>query len=321
MDPRPKPRSPATLASWLNKVLSAALPHLPPLTELAAALRTEVLWDHSALEAALGDLHDRLTGLPLEGVLDAPPTPRGAETLLAQLPLLRVAGARVQSEALAFLHGTSIPAATARPVLASYEIDFRALEKLVERSIRWLDEMDIAIRRRRVSADADVSREALEAFAGRAIELRERHRLLLDACNSARNVHALADQLLGTRASLVEAVRTKVLRALEAFDHRIAAACIGDPDGPVPSWKSVVAARSDVQMWVAQAVALVIRLQTAQERFERESAALRRRSVLVAQARRDLERGHATLALDARQDGLMPKVVWGDADTQSPALA
>jgi hypothetical protein len=254
-----------------------------------------------------------LATLSLEAVLGPGAGPRAAEALLDQLPLLRVAAARVQREAESFLHGTSFAAATARPLLAAFELDFRVLEKLVERSAGWTEAMDKGLA-------AGPTVQSHDPITARAAALRERQRLLLQASNSARNVHALADHLVGTRASLVEAVQTKVVRAIDALDQRLQAAC-RDGGSAAPSWKSVAAARSDTQLWAAQAAALVLRLQTAGERFEREAQALRGRCALVAQAGRERPRHEATLVLDASRGGLVPKMVWGEADTQSAALA
>ncbi|MCG2591669.1 hypothetical protein LZ009_02635 [Ramlibacter sp. XY19] len=281
-------RSPAILASWLQRVMARATRHLPALSALGAQLHQHAAWHAGGLQSSLHALHDSVTAVewtPMTSPADA----QAARAKLAiDASIVKDCADRALQDGETFLQRSSTGATRLAPLLADFLQEFRALEKVVDRCGDWLEQMEEGIAQRREDADGE-DLETLDALAERAGQLRSRLALLQAVDRSARNVHALADNLANTRPKLAEALEGKIKPSCVLLgaraDHILNA---GAPSSRAAT--TLAGARSDAQIWATQAMSLALRVQTAQERLVREAAALRHRCGLMPQAGHDLDR-------------------------------
>ena len=281
-------RSPATLASWLQRVMARATRHLPELSTLGTQVHQHASWHPGGLQATLHTLHESVTAV------EWTPNPDMAEGQVARA-LLAEQAARMREcadQALAsgdaFLQRSANGAERLGPSLAEFLLLFRALEKVVDRCSDWLLQLEEGLARQQ-KASPDVRVDELAGLAERAIDLRSRLALLQAVDRSARNVHALADNLATTRPKLAETVEVKLKPSCvllgARMDHIVQAA---SPSARAAT--TLASARTDTQLWVTQAMSLALRVQTAQERLVREAAALRHRCGLMPLAGHDIDR-------------------------------
>jgi hypothetical protein len=270
-------RSPATLASWLQRVMARATRHLPGLSELGTQLHQHASWHASGMQASLHALHESVTAVEW-APFPAPEDSQAARAILANhAAKVRDCTERALDDGEAFLQRSSNGAARLGPVLADFLLEFRALEKMVDRCGDWLQQLEEDLARQHKESP-DVRVEALAALQEQAVD------------RSARNVHALADNLATTRPKLAEAVQGKIRPSCvllgARLDHILQAA---SPSARAAG--TLHSARTDAQIWVTQAMSLGLRVQTAQERLVREAAALRHRcGLMLPQAGQDIDR-------------------------------
>ncbi|MDB5861334.1 MAG: hypothetical protein JWQ76_5023 [Ramlibacter sp.] len=281
-------RSPATLASWLQRAMARATLHLPALSTLGTQLHQHASWHASGMQASLNALHENVTAVEWTPLSDMAAAQASRARLAIQAVKVRDCAEQALAAGDAFLQRSSNGAERLGPALADFLLEFRSLEKVVDRCGDWLQQMEEGLARQQEESP-DVRVDELAALAERAIDLRSRLALLLAVDRSARNVHALADNLAATRPKLADAVEARIKPSCvllgARLDHILQAAS--------PSTRAattLASARSDAQIWVTQSMSLALRVQTAQERLVREAAALRHRCGLLPQAGQDIDR-------------------------------
>jgi hypothetical protein len=269
--------------------MARATRHLPALSALGAQLHQHAAWHAGGLQASLHALHDSVTAVewtPLTSPADAQAARAKLETDAA---IVKDCASRALQDGETFLQRSSMGATRLGPLLAEFLLEFRALEKVVDRCGDWLQQLDEGLTRQRAAAGDEATREALGNLAERAADLRSRLALLQAVDRSARNVHALADNLANTRPKLSDALEGKIKPSCVLLgaraDHILQA---GAPSARAAT--TLAGARSDAQIWATQAMSLALRVQTAQERLVREAAALRHRCGLMPQVGQDLDR-------------------------------
>ena len=288
MSPPQRQRSPATLASWLQRVMARATRHLPALSTLGTQVHQHASWHVGNLQASLHALHESVTAVEWAPLPPEAEAQAARDALAAQTAHLRECADRAMLDGEVFLQRSANGAQRLGPALADFLLEFRALEKVVDRCGDWLQQLDEGIARLRKEAGAEHEPQAVAALAQRAADLRSRLALLQAVDRSARNVHALADSLAITRPRLADAVEVKLRPSCVLLgarsDHILQA--------PAPSARAastLASARSDAQIWVTQAMSLALRVHTAQERLVRETSALRHRCGLMPQLGQDLD--------------------------------
>ncbi len=253
MTPQPH-RSPATLAARLSKVLALAVDHLPPLAALGARLQQQTEWDLKDLEQALTRLHDSVTALEPEEALHSIDD-EGAE-------VVRACTERSFSETGSFMQRSVSGAAALRPLLVEFLLEFRHVQRVVDRADEWLQEVEL-------SQPAPALRSRLE--------------LLHAVARSARNTHALAEHLMRTRPKLSETVEGHMRRSCGVLQKRLQVVPAPGQSPTPGAIRALHIARSDAQIWTTQATSLLLRLRASQDRLALESAALRHRCSLIPQ--------------------------------------
>ena len=271
-------RTLSDLAGWLQKVLLAGAGHLPVLSALGARVYAQTSWRVDKLEKALIDLHDSVTVVA--------PTPAEVAQQYGELQdHARQIGRgmdQLVDDAHSFAARCKAADAELRPALSEFLLETRALQEVVERCGPWLEEL-------RAGLDAGaVQGAALADLLEQADNFGRRLAVLQAAQRSAHNFHVLAGKVAATRPELAAAARGEVQRALSVLQGRLEQAALSGR-GMAATLLAVVHARSDAQIWVAQSLALVLRLQAAQHKLAREAAALRHRCGLLLPQTGELE--------------------------------
>jgi hypothetical protein len=282
-------RSPATLASWLNRVMNRATRHLPTLSTLGAQLHQHAAWHAGGMQASLHALHESITAVEWAPAIAHVDGQAARAKLAIDAAMVRDYATRALEDSDIFLQRSANGAVRLAPVLADFLLEFRSLEKVVDRCGDWLQQLDEGLARHRKETSDETALATLAALSERAADLRSRLALLQAVDRSARNVHALADNLACTRPKLADAVGGKIKTSCVLLgaraDHILQA---GAPSARASM--TLAGARTDAQLWVTQAMSLALRVHTAQERLVREAAALRHRCGLMPQAGHDLDR-------------------------------
>ena len=263
-----RPRTSTTVASWLGKVLDGATEQLPQLSRLAARIYEQGSPRAGRLERGLNALHDCMAAV------EAAPHARQ----------MRVCTDLLADDADTFRRSSEAAEAQLRPLLLEFLQESLSLENAVERCAGWLAEIDTAPD----EAEADAGAEALPPLAERLKECRARLALLQAINRSAHQFHAAALQVANTRPALGACVRDQVQRACTALETHLEQSRQAPP-APRAAAAALASARGDAQIWVAQALSLVLRLHGAQHSLAREAAALRHRCGLAVPGAQELE--------------------------------
>lgn len=273
-------RTPATLASWLHKVLDSAVAQVPQLCLLGARIYEHASWQATQLEQGLSTLHDGLAAI--EGRLD---TASARQLMASSEQQVRVRAALLIDDAEAFRHRSTAADAQLRPLLMDFLQELRSLENAVHRSIPWLAEMDGCLG---AAALDETGGDGAAPQGVRVAQFRSRLALLQGVIRNARHFHASATRVLQTRPALCVAVQREVQRACGVLEIQLKQACA--LAGPTRAGVAALfAARSDAQIWVAQALSQLLRLEQAQHSVAREVAALRHRCGLLVPGAQELE--------------------------------
>jgi hypothetical protein len=268
-------RSPATLASWLNKVLDAGDTHLPLVTELARTLERHTTWKSSRLEASLHDLHESVTALDV----NLAGTTAGADTLRrradAHVDVIERCTAQALAEAQMFVERTAQRATAARPVLLEFMLEVRALEKLAERAAAWQAELEKGLAARQQATVAEVSLLALENLAGRSKDIGLRLLRLQSLVAKARRALVVAEGMTQARLALDQSLQGNMQRACTQLQKKVDAWMeAGDEAAGVARWPALAAARSDTQIWITQALSLLLRMHSQHGRLTNDVEAI-----------------------------------------------
>lgn len=274
--PSPRPRSPSTVAGWLHKVLQTGAGHLPVLAELGARVYEHTAWRVRKLETALNALHDSVTAVA--------PTPQEVAEqfgeLLDHARQIGIGADQVAEEAQAFVRRAKLTEGELRLVLHEFLLEAHALEEVVERCAPWLEEMQAGLATGEAGYTATLDPATITQLAQQAEGFGRRLALLQAVHRSARNFQALAEKIATTRPELGAAATGEIQRACAQLQGRLEQA-YPSGRGMAATMAAVVTARSDAQIWAAQALALVLRLQAAQHRLAREASALKHRCGLL----------------------------------------
>lgn len=279
VNPSSRPRSPSTIASWLNKVLAGTAGRLPQLSAVGARVYENTSWPARKIELGLNALHESVTAI---AAAPESTTELFDEELRARSVQVADCCAQVTEHAGAFLERCQASAQALRPLLIEFSLEARALEKAADRCADWLEELEASLAERRAELRGDAEAAAHAALEQRAEEFRARLSLLQAVSRSARNFQLLAEKVMATRPALAEVVQGQTQRACTALRERLEEGTTGAGRAlSGAGLAALVTSRSDAQIWVAQALALVLRLQSTQHRLAKEASSLRHRCALV----------------------------------------
>jgi chromosome segregation ATPase len=261
-----KPKGPASPAAWLNQMAAdAGHQHVRRLTELCKDIQAQIQALHggiASLASKLGHLGEALPRLDF-GLLHtrgwwARTTGKsrtaGAEFArqFEQIEALAKALA-VQAQAVQKVQQEQLPGA--ERALLEVEVEFRAMEKIIDQGARWLQDMRNQIKERQTAtADAATLQQAKDD-AARCEILVARLKALRAASSAVQQAHQQAQATAARRASLGKLLQ-EVATEVKAWQARVSAlaSVAGDGDSASLSPDEAMETHRELQLRIKQAM-------------------------------------------------------------------
>jgi predicted nucleic acid-binding Zn-ribbon protein len=226
-----KPKPAASPAAWLDQMASdAGHMHVRQLKALSTQLADQAAQrDYGPVAqslAALADAMPRLdfTLLQPKGWL-ARATGKAksaADEFIAQHERIAEAikGVKQQSQSLLKASGGQV-SATER-TLVEFEVEWRAIEKILDQGARWLQDMRNQLKTRQAAvADAEAQRQ-IDEDAARCEILVQRLKKLRAVAAASQQAHQQAQSAAARRAALLQALQQLQSGELKAWEGRLA---------------------------------------------------------------------------------------------------
>jgi hypothetical protein len=261
-----KPKSAASPAGWLNQMAAdAGHVHVRRLRELRDDLQAQTLLrDMSPLLSELAGVAEALPGLDF-GLLQrrgwwARTTGKsrtaGVE-FAAQFEQADQVACALTAYTQALQKKQQEKAAAGELTILELEVEYRAIDKIIEQGTRWLHDMRGQLKARQ-AAPADAAGQAqLRDDAARCEILVARLKALRAVSSAAQVTHQHAQGAAARRAALLQLLRQALASNVEAWHERLSAltAAASDASSPARGVDAAMEAHRDLQLCLKQAVA------------------------------------------------------------------
>jgi hypothetical protein len=261
-----KPKSAASPAGWLNQMAAdAGHVHVRRLRELRDDLQAQTLLrDMSPLLSELAGVAEALPGLDF-GLLQrrgwwARTTGKsrtaGVE-FAAQFEQADQVACALTAYTQALQKKQQEKGAAGELTILELEVEYRAIDKIIEQGTRWLHDMRGQLKARQ-AAPADAAGQAqLRDDAARCEILVARLKALRAVSSAAQVTHQHAQGAAARRAALLQLLRQALASNVEAWHERLSAltAAASDASSPARGADAAMEAHRDLQLCLKQAVA------------------------------------------------------------------
>jgi hypothetical protein len=261
-----RPKVPVSPSAWLDKMAAdAGHQHVRRIGELREDLQAQAQRrDFSPLAADLARLAETLPRLDfgllqsrgLLARLSGKSKSAGAE-FAAQFDQIDQAASALAEQAKA-LQGTQGEQANRTDIaLLELEVEFRALDKIIDQGARWLQDMRNQLKTREAEGGDEASRAQVREDSTRCELLVERLKMLRAVTSAAQRAHEQAQAAATRRAGLVQALQQPVSAQLKAWRARIPDLAAGARDGksPTEDLESSMDCHRDLQLCVKRTLA------------------------------------------------------------------
>lgn len=260
-------KAPVSPAAWLDKMATdAGHQHIRRLAELRADLQLQatqrdfapLAGDLAALAATLpqldfgllqpkGGLLARLSGKSKSAVAE----------FAAQFDRIEDAAQTLsdQARSLQGRQGDQVPGTD--KTLVEFEVEFRAIEKIIDSASRWLKDMREQLKAREAEGGDEAARRSMQEDAQRCELLVARLKLLRTLSTSAQQCHEEAQAAAARRASLVTSLQGKLTNQLREWRTRLAPLANAARDGGQPglSLEGPMDSHRELQLCIKNAIA------------------------------------------------------------------
>jgi chromosome segregation ATPase len=223
-------RPAASPAAWLDQMAAdAGQLHVARLGELREQLESQVRGpDYGLLAAPLAGLGQALPALDF-GLLQ----PRGwlaratgkarsaGAEFTAQLDPILQAVAAVKEQLRAVQDSDVGRGPAGDRTLVEFEVEWRAIEKVLDQGARWLHDMRGQIKSRQANAPDAAAQQQIAQDESRCELLVERLKALRALANSAQQVHQQAQGAAARRGALAQTLRQVLPNALKSWENRM----------------------------------------------------------------------------------------------------
>jgi hypothetical protein len=261
-----RPTSAASPAAWLSQMAAdAGHVHVRRLRELRDELQAQgVLRDVSPLVSELAGVADALPRLDF-GLLQrrgwwARATGKsrtaGVE-FAAQFEQADQVTRGLAANIEALQKKQQAQATAAELTILELEVEFRAIDRIIEQGTRWLHDMRSQLRTRSAASADAASQEQLRDDAARCDILVARLRALRAVSSAAQQAHQQAQGAAARRAALSQLLRQPLASNVQAWHERLSAlaAAVAGESSPALDVDGAMEAHRDLQLCVKQALA------------------------------------------------------------------
>ena len=277
-----KPKAAASPAAWLNQMAAdAAHQHVKRLGELRKELKLHARErDYSGITTDLAQLAKSLPTLDF-GLVQTKglwarvsgKSKSAAAEFSSQFEKLQQAAAAVSAQAKALQQGQQGQAAGTDMALLEFEVEYRAIEKVLDQGARWLQDMRNQLKTRQAEAGADEAAMAkVRDDAARCEVLVTRLKELRSVSSAAQQAHQQVQAAAARRVALAQALQQGIAGDAKAWEGRMAplAAAASDSSSPALNVEGPKESQRALKQHLDEAAADCAQLQ-AQERSLAES--------------------------------------------------
>jgi len=280
-----RPKAAASPAAWLDQLATdAGSGHARRLVDLRKQLEAQVRErNHEALRAALVSLYEDLKKLDYEAV-----QPKGwlARTLrlgkdeaagfVAQYERALRTGEDVTEEVAALQRRQQAAEGATERALVEFDVEVRAIEKIMEQGARWLQDMRNQIKVREAQGGDAAAKQQVREDTARCELLVMRLKELRAAVSAAQQVAERCKTGMARRATFLQMLQQGLAGEWQAWRGKlegvVSDVTAGHP--AAPGLEAARAAHQDVQSTMKQAARDCMQLQKQEETLADELAAL-----------------------------------------------
>jgi len=278
-----KPKGPVSPAAWLNQMAAdAGHQHVRRLAELRTGLEAGSRRGLGGVAEALGRLAGILPRLDF-GLLQSrgwwarttgKARTAGAEFVKCFEEIDEAAkGLVAQVQAL---QKAETEQSGADREWMEFEVEFHAIEKIIDQGARWLQDMRNQLKTREAGASDAQSLQAIKDDAARCEILVERLKKLRAVTSAAQSAHQQAQEAAKRRAAMLQQLQQAAGAQVKTWRTRLGAiaANAADDSGPSLSLEEPMESHRELQLWLKRAAADCAQLQGHEETAAQGLAAL-----------------------------------------------
>jgi hypothetical protein len=260
------PKAAASPAAWLDQMAAdAGYAHVRRLGELCAEMRKQASQrDFGAVTGELTRLAEALPQLDF-GLLQtrgwwARTTGKsrtaGAE-FAAQFERIEEVTEGLAKQAQALQKKQQDQGTGSELSLVEIEVEYRAIEKILDQGARWLQDMRNQLKARQAAPHDAQAAQSIQDDAARCEILVGRLKALRAVASAAQAAHQQAQAATARRVALLQMLQQALGADVKAWRSRLSAlaAAAGDKDSPALSLEGPMEAHRDLQLCVKQAIA------------------------------------------------------------------
>jgi len=261
-----KPKGPASPAAWLNQMAAdAGHAHVRRLAELRKALQMQAaMRDLSPLMAQLDRVGQALPRLDFSLLqpqgwwarATGKSRSAGAE-FAAQFEQIEEATQALAAQAQALQKKQQEQAGSGDLALLELQVEFHAIDKIMEQGTRWLYDMRNQLKTREAAAPDEAGQQQIRDDAARCEILVERLKALRAVSSAAQQSHQQAVDTSARRAALLQMLQHMLGADLKAWRTRLSAlaSAAGDGDSPALHLEGPEEAHREFKLCIKQAIA------------------------------------------------------------------
>lgn len=262
-----RPKAQVSPAAWLDKMATeAGHQHIRRLAELRADLQVQAgKRDFSALACDLASVAEALPRLDF-GLLQqkagffARLSGRSRSTVAefaAQYDQTEEALGKLAAQAKSLQGKQGEQATRTDMTLLEFEVEFRAVEKIIDQGARWLQDMRTQLKAREAQGGDEPTLWQIREDAQRCELLVERLKMLRALSTAAHQCYEQARAAASRRAALVQGLQGQVAVRVKEWRARIAPLANAARDGEAPglALEGPMDCHRDLQLCIKQAAA------------------------------------------------------------------
>lgn len=281
-----KPRAPVSPAAWLDRMATdAGHQHVRRLAELRADLQVQAgKRDFSPLAAAIVRMAEALPRLDFgllqqKGGLLARLSGKNKSAVAgfaSQYDAIEAAADALGEQAKSLQGKQGDQASRTDLALLEFEVEFRAIDKIIDGASRWLQDMRNQLKEREAAGGDEDARRQIREDAQRCELLVARLKALRALSSAAQQAHQQAQAAAARRAAMVQALQASVARHLKDWRSRIEplAGAAREGESPALSLEGPMDCHRDLQLCIKQAGADCGQLQAHEQALAESLEAL-----------------------------------------------
>jgi hypothetical protein len=227
-----KPKAPVSPAAWLDRMATdAGHQHVRRLAELRADLQAQAgKRDFTPLESAISRLAGVLPQLDF-GLLQQKPgflarlsgkNKNAVTEFASQYDQIDAAANALAEQAKALQGKQAEQASRTDLALLEFEVEFRAIDKIIDQGARWLQDMRTQLKAREAAGGDEAALKQIREDAQRCELLVARLKALRALSSAAQAAHEQAQTTAARRATIVQSLPSSLASHVKDWRGRIA---------------------------------------------------------------------------------------------------